>query len=204
LTWGQGINSNIKVSKQPGQNPKLKYNFQQIKEKTKMKKLPVMLFVLLSLKALSWAQAASKPLFLIERTKNTNKIYYEVNITKGGVIDAKNPVRAFWILWARDSTGKTTEPLSFIEKKLAYGYNVDADPSGRHYNMTLKPFKERLIKVYLQDGTARAEMLINGSPSYFEKMYIYSKGDSKPDSVKLYGTDIETGNSKCEVVVPQK
>jgi hypothetical protein len=168
-----------------------------------MKKLPVMLFVLLSLKALSWAQAASKPLFLIERTKNTNKIYYEVNMTKSGAIDAKNPVRAFWILWARDTTGKTTEPLSFIEKKLAYGYNVDADPSGRHYNMTLKPFKERLIKVYLQDGTARAEMLINGSPSYFKKMYIYSKGDSKPDSVKLYGTDIETGNSKCEVVVPQ-
>jgi hypothetical protein len=135
------------------------------------------------------AAQTTQPLFLIERTKNTNKIYYEVNITKGGAIDAKNPVRAFWVLWARDTTGKTTEPLSFIEKKLAYGYNVDPDPSGKRFNMTLKPFKE---------------MLINSQPSYFEKMYIYSKGDSKPDSVKLYGTDIENRDKKCETVVPQK
>jgi hypothetical protein len=164
----------------------------------------IQMAVVLGTLAGTLAAQTTQPLFLIERTKNTNKIYYEAIITKSGAIDAKNPVKAFWILWARDTTGKTTEPLSFIEKKLAYGYNVDPDPSGKRFNMTLKPFKERLIKIYLQDGVARAEMLINSQPSYFEKMYIFSKGDSKPDSVKLYGTDIENGDKKCETVVPQK
>jgi hypothetical protein len=147
---------------------------------------------------------SSQPLFLIERTKNVNKLYYEANITKGGEINAREPIRAFWIMWAKDSTGQTTEPLSYIEKKMAYGYNVEQDPSGRHFNMTLKPFKERLIKIVMLNGTARAEMLINGQPSKFEKMYIYSKGDSKPDSIKLYGIEIESGARKYELVIPKK
>ena len=146
----------------------------------------------------------TQPLFMIERTKNANKLYYEAVINKNGAISAKEPVKAHWILWARDSTGKTTEPLSFLEKKVAYGFNIEPDPSGTHFNMCLKPFKERNIKVYLKDGTARSEMLVDGRPSYFSKMYIYSKGDSKPDSIKLYGTDVETGDNTYEKVVPKK
>lgn len=168
-----------------------------------MKRTIQILSLCLVLSGLALAQT-TQPLFLIERTKNINKLYYEANITKNGEINAKEPIKAFWIMWAKDSTGKTTEPLSFLEKRVAYGYNVDPDPSGKHYNMSLKPFKERLIKIYLKDGSARSEMIVDGHPSYFEKMYIYSKGDSKPDSIKLYGTDIETGASKLELVVPQK
>jgi hypothetical protein len=168
-----------------------------------MKRASLMLLLCLVLSGLVLAQT-TQPLFLIERTKNVNKLYYQANISKNGAIDAKNPVKAFWIMWAKDSTGNTTEALSFLEKKMAYGYNVEPDPSGKLYNMTLKPFKERLIKIYLKDGAARAEMIIAGRSSYFDKMYIYSKGDSKPDSIRLYGTDIETGDSKQESVVPQK
>jgi len=168
-----------------------------------MKRTILILSLCLALTGIALAQS-SQPLFLIERTKNVNKLYYEANITKGGQIDAKNPVKAYWIMWAKDSTGKTTEPLSFIEKKMAYGYNVEPDPSGKHFNMTLKPFKERLIRISLQNGTVRAEMLINGQPSVFEKMYIYSKGDSKPDSIKLYGTEIESCTRKYELVIPKK
>ncbi len=168
-----------------------------------MKRAILILSLCLVLSGIVLAQT-TQPLFLIERTKNSNKLYYEANITKNGEINAKEPIKAFWIMWAKDSTGQTTEPLSFIEKKMAYGYNVEPDPSGKHFNMTLKPFKERLIKIFLQNGTVRAEMIINSQPSIFEKMYIYSKGDSKPDSIKLYGTEIESGVRKYELVIPQK
>jgi len=168
-----------------------------------MKRVVLILSLCLVLSGLALAQT-TQPLFLIERTKNVNKLYYEANLTKNGQIDAKQPVKAYWIMWAKDSTGKTTEPLSFLEKKMAYGFNVEPDTSGKYFNMTLKPFKERLIKISMINGTARAEMLINGQPSKFEKMYIYSKGDSKPDSIKLYGTGMESGNSQCELVVPKK
>lgn len=168
-----------------------------------MKRAILILSLCMVLSGMALAQS-SQPLFLIERTKNVNKLYYEANITKGGEINAREPIRAFWIMWAKDSTGQTTEPLSYIEKKMAYGYNVEQDPSGRHFNMTLKPFKERLIKIVMLNGTARAEMLINGQPSKFEKMYIYSKGDSKPDSIKLYGIEIESGARKYELVIPKK
>jgi hypothetical protein len=96
--------------------------------------------VLLTCTGIALAQT-TQPLFMIERTKNANKLYYEAVINKNGAISAKEPVKAYWILWARDSTGKTTEPLSFLEKKVAYGFNIEPDPSGTHFNMCLKQFK---------------------------------------------------------------
>lgn len=147
---------------------------------------------------------ASQPLFHIERTMNANKLYYEANLTAEGKIDPEQPVKAYWIMWAKDPSGKTTEGMNLIERTKVYGFNISPDKSGKHFNMTLKPFKERLIKVYLQEGKARAEMIIDGRPSYFTKMHIFSKGNSKPDSIKLYGTDVEFGTKTYELFVPPK
>lgn len=146
----------------------------------------------------------TQPLFHIERTMNANKLYYEANITSDGRIDPKEPVRAYWIMWAKDPSGRTTEDMNLIERTKVYGFNIKPDPSGKLYNMTLKPFKERLIKVCLQEGKARAEMIIDGRPSYFTKMHIFSKGNSKPDSIKLYGTDVEYGTKTYELFIPPK
>lgn len=168
-----------------------------------MRKLFILIIPAIALAGTVLAQSL-QPLFLIERTKNANKLYYEAVVGKDGAISAKEPVKAHWIMWAKDSTGKTTEPLSFLEKKVAYGYDISPDPSGARFNMSLKPFRERIIRVYMKDGKARAEILIDGRPSYFAKMYIYSKGDSKPDSIKLYGTDVESGGDTYEKVVPAK
>lgn len=143
-------------------------------------------------------------LFYIERTMNANKLYYEANIDSSGRIDPREPVRAYWIMWAKDPSGQTTEDMNFIERTKVYGFNIKPDPSGQHYNMTLKPFKERLIKVYLHEGKARAEMIINGRPSIFTKMHIFSKGNSRPDSIKLYGTDLEYGTKTYELFIPNK
>ncbi len=143
-------------------------------------------------------------LFYIERTMNANKLYYEANLTPEGRIDPEDPVRAYWIMWAKDPSGRTTEDLNLIERTKVYGFNIKPDPSGKHFNMTLKPFRERLIKVYLKEGRARAEMIIDGRPSYFHRMHIFSKGNTKPDSIKLYGTDVELGTQTYELFIPKK
>jgi len=166
--------------------------------------------LLLAAAAVLWAQASrqglkqSQLLFFIERTMNANKLYYEANLTAEGKLDPEEPVRAYWIMWAKDPNGQTREEMNWIERTKVYGFNIKPDPSGRHYNMTLKPFKERLIKVYLKEGKARAEMIIDGRPSYFTRMHIFSKGNARPDSIKLYGTDIETGADTYELFIPKK
>jgi hypothetical protein len=149
----------------------------------------------------AYAQSV-QPLFHIERTKNANKLYYEANIKADGTIDREDPVRAYWIMWAKDPSGKTTESMNFIERTKVYGFNVKPDSSGRTFMMTLKPFRERLIRVYMRGDSARAEMVIDGRPSYFQRMLIYSKGDSKPDSIRLFGRDLETGARQVELFLP--
>ncbi len=168
-----------------------------------MRNLMLTVLALFVLGDLALAQS-TQPLFHIERTKNANKLYYEARIGADGKIDAEDPIKVYWIMWAKDSTGKTTEGMNFIERAKVYGYNINPDSTGKIYKMTLKPFKERLIKVYLKDGTARAEMTINSRPAYFERMFIFAKGDSKPDSIKLYGTDTESGEKIMELFLPNK
>ncbi len=167
-----------------------------------MKKISL-LFVLSVFAGSCFAQT-TQSLFHIERTKNANKLYYEAQVTANGSIDAKDPIKAYWIMWAKDSTGKTTEGMNFIERAKVYGYNIKPDSTGKVYNMTLKPFKDRLIRVYMKDGAARAEMIINNRPAFFERMFIYAKGDSKPDSIKLYGCDMESGEKIFELFLPNK
>ncbi len=157
--------------------------------------------LLLALGGLAIAQS-TQPLFRIERTKNANQLYYEANIMPNGKIDAKDPVRAYWIMWAKDPSGKTTEGMNWIERNKVYGFNVKPDSTGQTFRMTLKPFPERLIKIYLQGDSARAEMVIDGRPSYFQRMFIFSKGDSKPDSIRLFGRDRETGERQTELFLP--
>jgi len=160
--------------------------------------------ILLAWMAVPALAQTTQPLFHIERTKNANILYYEARINDLGYIDPKDPIKVYWIMWAKDSTGKTTEGMNFIERTKVYGYNIKPDSTGKKYDMTLKPFKDRLIRIYMKDGTARAEMTINNRPSYFEKMFIYAKGDSKPDSIKLHGVDIESGEKIVELFIPNK
>jgi hypothetical protein len=162
------------------------------------------LTVLLLLLAAGMAMAqCAQPLFHIERTMNANKLYYQAQVGADGRIDREKPVKAHWIMWAKDPSGKTTEGMNLLERTKVYGFDIKADAANGRFNMTLKPFKERLIKVYMLRDTARAEMVINGRPSFFNRMFIFSKGNSKPDSIKLYGTDLETGDNTFELFIPK-
>jgi hypothetical protein len=167
-----------------------------------MRTMLILFLMVMSLAAAAPAQT-TQPLFVIERTKNANKLYYQAVIGADGALDPEQPVKAHWIMWAKDPSGRTTEGMNLIERTKVYGFNIKPDGAGR-FRMTLKPFKDRLIRVYLKDAVARAEMLIDGRPSYFDKMYIFSPGDSKPDSIKLFGTDVESGEPSYEKVVPKK
>src|SRR4051812_12142816 len=57
-------------------------------------------------------------LFYIQRSKNTNAIVYEMNRNTEGKMNMEDPVRIYWIRYTTDST---TEDLSLIQRKYAYG-----------------------------------------------------------------------------------
>jgi len=76
----------------------------------------------------------TRPLFIIERSKNANVVHYDARLTADGKLDPKQPVIAYWIMLAKEGR---REELSWIEKKKAHGFHIKPDPSVNGYKMTV-------------------------------------------------------------------
>ena len=74
------------------------------------------------------ALAETHPLFIIERSKNANVVHYDARLTADGKLDPKEPVIAYYVMLAEDGRRKE---LNWIEKKMAYGFDIEAGPVGR-------------------------------------------------------------------------
>jgi hypothetical protein len=149
----------------------------------------------------------AQPLFVIERSKNANKVHYEARLTGEGFLDVRKPVHAYWINWEKDSTGKDCEELNLIEKRMAFGFSVDRARSPQSCTMKLVCCPKRPIKVFINNGTACAETDINGKPAYLHKISVVTseKQTILPTvlSVTVIGTDTLTSQADTETIKPR-
>ena len=145
----------------------------------------------------------TQPLFIIGRNKNANVVHYDAQLTADGKLDPKGPVIAYWVMLAQDGKRKS---LSWIEKKMAYGFKVKPDPSVNGYQMTIVAATQRSIAVKTVGSAVRAEIVIDGRPAILEKMYIDASGGPRPTvhSLELYGKDVQTLEKRYEKVIPKK
>lgn len=140
-------------------------------------------------------------IIIIERNLNKNEVHYAVRIAHGR-IDQDEPIVAYWVMKEK---GGIREDLNWIEKRKAYGFSIQKDKTGDFYNMTLKGYDKRSIKVLVIDGQPKAEIGINKAPAYFEKMYIYAEGSGFMQDIKyieLRGKDLRTGIHVSERIIP--
>jgi hypothetical protein len=146
------------------------------------------------------SRPAAQPLFIIGRNKNANVVHYDAQLTADGKLDPKGPVIAYWVMLAQD--GKRTN-LSWIEKKMAYGFQVKPDPSVNGYQMTIVAATQRSIAVKKVGSAVRAEVVIDGRPAILEKMYIDASGGLRPTVhyLELYGKDVQTAEKRFEKVM---
>ena len=159
--------------------------------------------VLALLAAPAAAQIKISPLFIIERSKNANVVHYDARLTADGKLDPKEPVIAYWVMFAEDGR---REKLNWIEKKKAYGFTIKPDPSVNGYKMTLVAAPEQQITVKKEGDAVRAEVVIDGRPAVFEKMYINASDGlmgPKVQYIQVYGKDLQTGEKRIEKIVPK-
>jgi len=160
--------------------------------------------------ALAWAgisfSQTVQPLFYLQRNVNANNVYYDARITAGGVIDAHDPVHVYWILWAKDTTGKTTEELSLLEKNMAYGLKIRRNRKANSFIVTLSAFPQRAITIFMENGKARAQTVIDGRVSYLEKIYSSSRETKmfpKVNYIELFGIEVKNGEPRYEKILPK-
>ena len=168
-----------------------------------MKKAMWWIAVLVLLAAPAAAQIKTSPLFIIERDTNTNVVHYDARLTADGNLDPKEPVIAYWAVRAE---GSPREKLSWIQKKMAYGFTIKPDPSVNGYRMALVVAPEKEIIVKKEKDTVHAEGVINGRPVLLEKMYINASGGlagPKVHYIEVYGKNLQTGVKRREKMVPK-
>jgi hypothetical protein len=149
------------------------------------------------------APAETHPLFIIERSKNANVVHYDARLTADGNLDPEEPVIAYYIMLAEDGRRKE---LNWIEKKMAYGFDVEPDPSVSGYKMTMVAAPEGPITVKKVGNAVRAELVIDGRPAVVEKMYINASDGPlwpKVHYIEIYGVDLQTGEERFEKIMPK-
>ncbi len=126
----------------------------------------LLVLLLLFLGATGLPNDSYQPLFVIERSTNANVIHYDAKLGKDGVLDAKEPVVAYWIMLAGDG-GR--EELTMLERSRAYGFTISRDKSGGSWWMTLVSQKRREIHIYQEGGKVRAVTLLEGTRPIFAR-----------------------------------
>lgn len=135
-------------------------------------------------------------LFYIQRSKNTNAIVYEVNHLVDGKINSEEPIKIYWIRYSSDST---TEELTLIQRKYAYGL------TSRNYNgqknsfvIQFVAYKKRNIFLLPTNNGKRyiAYININGKLAELKKIFISTSGGTfwfpVIDYVEITGKDPTT------------
>lgn len=143
-------------------------------------------------------------LFIIERSKNANVVKYDAVMTDNGKINEKNPIDAYWLLYAYKNGER--EELSAFDKK-AYGFKVKYNKETNNFDFVLKAVKDKPMMLGLYDGVPKVVIKINDIDCFLEMVYIESKdgafGIPKVKYYELFGSDIKTGNSQKQKILVQ-
>jgi hypothetical protein len=136
-------------------------------------------------------------LFNIERSQNANIVQYDVVLNEDGSLNRDNPIISYWIRKAEDGR---RQPLSLLERKLAYGFNTRVLDDGTIL-MDMKADIRRMVHVERKADTWVAITRIDGHSACIERIYVMleeSKPLPKVEYVDLYGSDNLTGESVHE------
>jgi hypothetical protein len=119
-------------------------------------------------------EAYDQLLFYIQRNQNRNTVVYEANCVYNGLLDLNDPISINWIKFM-DNGEEEIQPLNYIQKKLAYGYNFKVI-SNDLIEFCFVSYSE--MKFYLsknKNGGFHVSTTLDGIMSIIERIYIYAE-----------------------------
>lgn len=113
-------------------------------------------------------------LFYIQRNQNRNTVVYESNILHSGLIDLNDPISVNWIKFT-EKGDQEIQPLNYIQKKLAYGYNfkVISNDLIEFCFVSYSGMKFYLSKN--KKGNFQVSAALDGIMSVIDRIYIYAE-----------------------------
>lgn len=133
-------------------------------------------------------------LFYITKSANKNTVVYTYQCHEDKSLDVLNPIKAHWIM--REQEGDPIEDLTFMEAKLAYGYNIESIEDDSVF-FTITPLKEQhVLTIKKRDSKYVALIQLEAKEYILKKVFVQLDEGVMMDSVqylKLYLEDPETG-----------
>jgi hypothetical protein len=147
--------------------------------------------------------AKSEPLFVIARSKNANIVEYDARWRAGGRLDPDEPLVAYWIMRAENGR---RESLTWLERRLAYGFDTRFEAGGDVLAVRLRAFATRGLRVRRgTQGRFQAEMTIGRQPSVLERIFVCTDEGGVTPSVRyveLAGRALASRARVSERIVP--
>ena len=145
-------------------------------------------------------------LFYLQRTIDNNTVVYEINYTTDGKINAKKPVKVYWIDF---DNGGIISPLTFAQSMFAYGVESKMLDE-KIFMINLVSYKK--LKFYLKptgkNKNYETHVVLNNKPSILTKIFVTIIGGTylKPIvlHIELVGKDIVTGERITEKIKPDE
>lgn len=137
-------------------------------------------------------------LFHIARSANRNLVCYDVKL-KVDHLDPKEPLRVYWV--DREEHPGKTDPLNYIQKKLAYGYKLISNNGDECViSLTAYPSRKLTIKRYKDDYACF--MLIDNKPAILQSLYVkaHERNPLNVIYVELRGISVDTNEIVTERV----
>jgi hypothetical protein len=137
-------------------------------------------------------------LFEIARSKNRNVLRYEVEIAGKGQPNSDQPVSAHWVM---HENGGRREPLSWFERRFAYGWEVVGPVNAGGFVFKLSALAARPIRVVRRGAGFTALVSIRDRSSFLERIYVRTKENGafpKVLYVDLFGRDAASGKPVTE------
>ena len=158
-----------------------------------IKKVLIFCFVIIP----SLLKATDNRLFHIDRSKNSNIVCYDVNITDNKIDKAK-PLNVYWA--NSEDVGHRKE-LTFIQNKLAYGYKT-VSKNESYIEISLNAFPDKIIRIEQYNDMFRPTTSINNHIALLKKIYV--KADTanslKVEYIEITGEIIESGEIVSEKI----
>lgn len=142
-------------------------------------------------------------LFKIGRTKDANEIFYTVQLDNKGNLDSENPISVFWL---KRTEGNKTEPLTWIQRKYAYGIKIIEETDTYAKFQFVSYNKRTFLLKKNQQGEFKVYTLSENKIVEVNKIYIHLDGGSfwfpVISQVDLIALNPLTNENVIEVIKP--
>ena len=129
-------------------------------------------------------------LFHIARSANKNLVCYDANLVNGK-LDSKKPLNVYWV--NREERPGETNGLSYIQRKLAYGYKLVSENSNSS-TCTLTAYPSRQLTITQQGSKCFCYITINNQQAILKSLYVQAspKNPLSVEYVELTGISVDT------------